>query len=88
MAYVIAEPCTGVKDTACVDVCPVDAIHPKRTETGFSTAPQLYISAEDCVCCGACVPVCPARAIYAEEDLPEGWKHYVAINRFYSCATR
>jgi len=41
MAYVIAEPCTGVKDTACVDVCLVDAIHPKRTETGFSTAPQL-----------------------------------------------
>ena len=25
MAYVIAEPCIGTKDTACVDVCPVDA---------------------------------------------------------------
>src|SRR5256885_8469169 len=24
MAYVIAEPCIGTKDTACVDVCPVD----------------------------------------------------------------
>jgi hypothetical protein len=24
MAHVIAEPCIGVKDTACVDVCPVD----------------------------------------------------------------
>jgi len=24
MAYVIAEPCIGVKDTACVDACPVD----------------------------------------------------------------
>ena len=29
MAYVIAEPCIGTKDTACVDVCPVDCIHPR-----------------------------------------------------------
>jgi NAD-dependent dihydropyrimidine dehydrogenase PreA subunit len=27
MAFVIAEPCIGTKDTACVDVCPVDCIH-------------------------------------------------------------
>ncbi len=26
MAYVIAEPCIGTKDTACVDACPVDCI--------------------------------------------------------------
>ena len=26
MAYVIAEPCISVKDTACVDACPVDCI--------------------------------------------------------------
>ena len=24
MAYIIAEPCIGTKDTACVDVCPAD----------------------------------------------------------------
>ena len=30
MTYVIAEPCIGVKDTACVDACPVDCIHPRR----------------------------------------------------------
>ena len=24
MAYSICEPCIGTKDTACVDVCPVD----------------------------------------------------------------
>ncbi len=29
MAYVIAEPCIGTKDSACVDVCPVDCIHPR-----------------------------------------------------------
>ena len=27
MTYVIAEPCIGVKDASCVDVCPVDCIH-------------------------------------------------------------
>ena len=27
MAYIICEPCIGTKDTACVDVCPVDCIH-------------------------------------------------------------
>jgi NAD-dependent dihydropyrimidine dehydrogenase PreA subunit len=27
MAYVIAEPCIGTKDTACVPVCPVSAIY-------------------------------------------------------------
>ena len=38
MAYVIAEPCIGTKDTACVDACPVDCIHPKKDEDGFADA--------------------------------------------------
>ena len=41
MAYVIAEPCIGTKDTACVDACPVDCIHPKKDETGHGDAEQL-----------------------------------------------
>ena len=81
MAYVIAEPCVGVKDSACTDICPVDAIHPKKDEAGYSTVPQLYIAPEECICCAACVPVCPVSAIFAEEDLPERWKQYAAINR-------
>ena len=27
MTYVIVEACIGVKDRACVDVCPVDCIY-------------------------------------------------------------
>ena len=80
MAYVIAEPCIGTKDTACVDVCPVEAIHPYKTDPKFASTPQLYIDSESCICCAACVPVCPVSAIYAEEDLPEKWKHFVRIN--------
>ncbi len=37
MAYVIAEPCIGTKDTACVDVCPVDCIHPRKDEPAFES---------------------------------------------------
>jgi NAD-dependent dihydropyrimidine dehydrogenase PreA subunit len=28
VTYVINEPCIGVKDSSCVEVCPVDCIHP------------------------------------------------------------
>ena len=44
MAYVIAEPCIGTKDTACVDVCPVDCIHPRKDEPAYESETQLYIS--------------------------------------------
>ena len=87
MAYVIAEPCVGVKDTVCVDACPVDAIHPKSGKTAGVATPQLYIQADECICCGACVPVCPVSAIYEEDDLPEKWKHYVQINRDWFAGT-
>ncbi len=66
-AFVIAEPCIGTKDTACVDACPVDCIHPKKNTTyddarpGFDEVPQLYIDPIECIDCGACVPVCPVR---------------------------
>jgi NAD-dependent dihydropyrimidine dehydrogenase PreA subunit len=80
MAYVIAEPCIGVKDTACVDACPVDCIHPRKDESTFEGDTQLYIDPVECIDCGACVPVCPVSAIFAEEDLPEKWKQYAEIN--------
>ena len=89
MAYIIAEPCIGTKDTACVDACPVDCIHPKKdTEyddgrPGFDDVPQLYIDPTECIDCGACVPVCPVTAIFAEEDLPEKWHDYMEINASY-----
>jgi NAD-dependent dihydropyrimidine dehydrogenase PreA subunit len=35
MAYVIAEPCSGTRDTACVDACPVGCIHPKKKNTSY-----------------------------------------------------
>jgi len=80
MAYVIAEPCIGTKDTACVDVCPVDCIHPRKDEPAFESETQLYIHPTECIDCGACVPVCPVTAIFALEDLPEKWNNFTPIN--------
>jgi NAD-dependent dihydropyrimidine dehydrogenase PreA subunit len=80
MAYVIAEPCIGTKDTACVDVCPVDCIHPRKDEPGHEGEVQLYINPIECIDCGACVPVCPVTAIFAMEDLPEKWQAFAATN--------
>jgi ferredoxin len=78
MAYVITETCT--KDALCVDVCPVDCIHPRKDEAGFEEAPQLYVSPDDCIDCGACVPVCPSNSIFPLEEVPEGSKAAVEVN--------
>src|SRR5438034_619684 len=75
MTYIIAEPCIGTKDTACVDVCPVDCIHPRKDEANFADVPQLYIDPVECIDCGACVPVCPVSAIFPLDDLPENCRH-------------
>jgi NAD-dependent dihydropyrimidine dehydrogenase PreA subunit len=85
MAYVIAEPCIGTKDTACVDVCPVDCIHPRKDEPEFEGVKHLFINPAECIDCGACVPVCPVTAIFALEDLPEKWSSYTPVNaEFYT----
>lgn len=72
MPYVIAEPCIGVKDKACVAVCPVDCIHEGDD--------QLYIDPNECIDCGLCEPECPVDAIFMEDEVPEQWKSYVAKN--------
>jgi len=83
MAYVIAEPCIGTKDTACVDACPVNCIHPTKNEEDFAAETQLYIDPVACIDCWACVPVCPVSAIFPIHDLPEKWKHYAEANAKY-----
>jgi len=80
MAYVIAEPCIGQKDASCVEVCPVDCIHPTPDEEGFEAATQLFIDPEECIDCDACVEACPVDAIFPEDLLPAQWADYVQRN--------
>ena len=84
MAYIICEPCIGTKDTACVDVCPVDCIHPRKDEPEFATTTMLYIHPEECIDCGACVPACPVAAIYESVDAtPSHQKDLIEANAIY-----
>jgi ferredoxin len=75
MAYVITDPCIGTKDTACVDVCPVDCIHPRKDEEEFDRTRSLFIHPEECIDCGACIPACPVAAIYDSPDSTPPTQH-------------
>src|SRR4051794_3504593 len=83
MPHVIAEPCIGSKDQSCVDVCPVDCIHPTRDEPAFAESPQLYIDPTECIDCTACVAACPVDACLSADELPSRWRTYEEINSEY-----
>lgn len=77
MTFVIALPCVDVKDKACVDECPVDCIYEGER--------MLYVHPDECIDCGACEPVCPVEAIFFEDDTPQEWQHFTAVNaEFFS----
>ena len=88
MAYVIVESCIDVKDKACVEVCPVDCI--------YEGADQLFIHPDECIDWGAREPVCPVKAIFAEDETPEQSRHFIELNRQFfvdnptvqACTTR
>jgi ferredoxin len=72
MTYVVAEPCIKCKYGDCVPVCPVDAFH---------EGPNfMVIDPEECIDCSLCVDECPAGAIFEEDNLPEEYARYTALN--------
>src|SRR5271155_4466151 len=83
MAYVITQPCIGVKDAACVAVCPVDCIHPTKEEAAFAEVEMLYIDPDLCIDCNLCVDECPVHAIFAESDVPAEWSEFIQLNANY-----
>lgn len=89
MPYIIAEPCVGVCDTVCVEVCPVDCIHGpiEKDNRGEEVKTldnleglQLFIDPDECIDCGACEPECPVSAIFEESELPDKWSSFVKKN--------
>jgi NAD-dependent dihydropyrimidine dehydrogenase PreA subunit len=83
VTYVITEPCIDVKDLTCVEVCPVDCIHPTEEEPDFEDHRQLYIDPAECIDCDACVEVCPVDAIFPEDQVPSEWAKFTEINAQY-----
>jgi ferredoxin len=72
MTYVVADACVKCKYTDCVDVCPVDCFH---------EGPNfLVIDPEECIDCTLCVAECPVEAIFAEDDVPDDQRAYIALN--------
>jgi ferredoxin len=78
MTYVITGSC--IKDDSCIEVCPVDCIHPKPGAPDFDTAEQLYIDPAVCIDCDACVDACPVDAIFAEAWVPEKFEYALDLN--------
>ena len=78
MPHVITELCS--KDALCVNVCPVDCIHPRPDEPDFDGAKMLYIDPDTCIDCGQCVDECPEKAIFPEADVQDEWKHDIQLN--------
>lgn len=72
MTYVVTENCIKCKYTDCVEVCPVDCFH---------EGPNfLVIDPDECIDCTLCEPECPAEAIFAEDDIPDGMEEYLELN--------
>ncbi|MGB7756094.1 MAG: ferredoxin FdxA [Salinisphaera sp.] len=72
MTHVVTDNCIKCKYTDCVEVCPVDCFH---------EGPNfLAIDPVECIDCTLCVEVCPARAIFEEDELPADQGHFLAIN--------
>jgi ferredoxin len=78
MTYVIVGSC--IKDDSCIEVCPVDCIHPKPGAPDFETAEQLYIDPGVCIDCDACVEACPVDAIFADFELPAKYDYALDLN--------
>lgn len=72
MTYVVTENCVNCKYSDCVEVCPVDCFH---------EGPNfLAIDPEECIDCSLCVAECPAEAIFAEDDVPDDQRDFIALN--------
>jgi ferredoxin len=72
VTYVVCEPCRDCKYTDCVTVCPMDCF--------YQDDMMLYIDADECIDCGACVPECPVSAIFHETEVPARWQEFIALN--------
>ncbi len=72
LIHVITEPCIGVKDASCVEVCPVSCIR--------EGPDQYFINPVECAGCSARATVRPVNAIYDEDEVPDRWHAFIQKN--------
>jgi len=78
MTTLVTDNCELCRFTDCVTVCPMVCFHGDDR--------MLYIDPGVCIDCGACIPVCPVKAIYEEKNLPADKRPWIAINAERSAA--
>jgi NAD-dependent dihydropyrimidine dehydrogenase PreA subunit len=82
VAYVITDSC--VKDYLCAAECATAAIAPSSAgDPAADGVSQLFINPDECIDCGNCASICPAGAIFAEDDLPAEKAAFAAKNKAY-----
>ena len=83
MTYVIAEPCIDLKDLSCVEVRPVDCIHPTQDEPGFRRRGAAVHRSRGAHRLRRVRGGLPVGACFAEDQLPDDWQQYIQINADY-----
>jgi ferredoxin len=73
MTVVVTDNCRLCRFTECVDVCPAACFHIDDK--------MVYVDPEECIDCLACIVVCPVKAIYKENELPESLQEWAQLNR-------
>lgn len=74
MTYVVTDRCIRCKYMECVEACPIPCFAEGML--------MLVIDPAECIDCGLCEPVCPARAIGHESEPWVG--HWPDLNRQYA----
>jgi ferredoxin len=41
---------------------------------------MLFIDPLQCIDCNACADECPTHAIFHEDEVPEQWQEFIALN--------
>ena len=74
MAHVVTDRCVDCRYTDCCAVCPVDCFYE------IESPAMLVIDPETCIDCALCVPECPVKAIWPEDELPDAYSEWLDKN--------